>query len=251
MKINMLRSLPFFLWAGKCLLQVGEERRKIDAARAAGDFALEQKNICDTLSYWGPKAFARFKGSTMRMDGLKNIPEGPVLFVSNHQGYGDIIIYMSAVAGMHKQIGFVARSNLRKLPMLGSWITRVRSLLIERNDARAAVQTFKTGEEWLRQGFSLVIFPEGTRSHSNEMGEFKKGSLRLATQAGVPIVPVTLWNGWKLFEEYGYPHTADVRFFVHQPIETAGMTRQEQAGLTERVESVIRTKLEEWKLEGA
>jgi 1-acyl-sn-glycerol-3-phosphate acyltransferase len=173
-----------------------------------------------------------------------------VLFVSNHQSYGDIILFMQAAGSMNKQLGFVARGNLTRFPLFGAWIVRVRSLLLEREDARSAVKTFKIGEEWLRQGFSLVIFPEGTRSKSNDMADFKRGSLQLATKSGVPIVPVTLWNSWHLFEKYDYPHEAHTRFFVHEPIVTEGLSRPEQAALNEKVEDIIRSKLEEWKSEG-
>jgi 1-acyl-sn-glycerol-3-phosphate acyltransferase len=118
--------------------------------------------------------------------------------------------------------------------------------MIERDDPRSTLRAFREGEEWLRQGFSLVIFPEGTRSRSDAMGEFKKGSLRMATQTGLPIVPVSLSGSWRLFEEKGYPQPWTVRFHVHAPILTAGMTKDEIAGLNDRVERTIRAKVDEW-----
>jgi 1-acyl-sn-glycerol-3-phosphate acyltransferase len=249
--MNNFKSLPFFAWAVRCLLSpsVRKARKTIIGARASGDFKREQQIILDTESYWGGKAFERFGHSTMASEGIERIPEGPVLFVSNHQSYGDIILYMKAAGLMNKQLGFVARDDLLRIPLFGEWIVRVRSLMLERDDARAAVKTFKTGEEWLGQGFSLVIFPEGTRSRSNDMAEFKKGSLQLATRSGVPIVPVTLWNTWYMFEKYDYPHEAHVRFYVHEPIITEGLTRSEQTELNGKVEAIIRSKLEEWKSE--
>jgi 1-acyl-sn-glycerol-3-phosphate acyltransferase len=250
--MNNFKSLPFFAWAVKCLLSpsVISAGKAIDKARAAADNEREQRIILETESFWGGKAFGRFGHSTIEAEGLEKVPEGSVLFVSNHQSYGDIILFMMESGDMNKQLGFVARGNLTRFPLFGPWIARVRSLLLEREDARSAVKTFKIGEEWLRQGFSLVIFPEGTRSKSNDMADFRRGSLQLATKSGVPIVPVTLWNSWHLFEKYDYPHEAHTRFFVHEPIVTAGLTRPEQAALNDRVEGIIRAKLEEWKSEG-
>jgi 1-acyl-sn-glycerol-3-phosphate acyltransferase len=250
--MNNFKSLPFFAWAVGALLSPGVRKAKktIDSLHAAGDISREQQVILDTEAYWGRRAFGRFGNSTVNVEGLERVPEGPVLFVSNHQSYGDIILFMMEAGDMNKQLGFVARGNLTRFPLFGSWIARIRSVLLEREDARSAVQTFKTGEEWLRQGFSLVIFPEGTRSKSNDMAEFRKGSLQLATRSGVPIVPVTLWNSWHMFEKYDYPHETHARFYVHEPIPTEGLTRAEQVALNEQVADIIRAKLTEWKSEG-
>jgi 1-acyl-sn-glycerol-3-phosphate acyltransferase len=166
--------------------------------------------------------------------------------VSNHQGNVDIATFMAAVT--MKQHGFVAKSELERIPYFGKWIPRIRSLMIERDDPRSTLRAFKEGEEWLRQGFSLVIFPEGTRSRSDEMGEFKRGGLRMATQTGLPVVPVSLSGSWRLFEEKGYPQPWTVRFYVHEPISTMGLSKNEIAEMNDRVESVIRAKVDEWNM---
>jgi 1-acyl-sn-glycerol-3-phosphate acyltransferase len=167
-----------------------------------------------------------------------------VLFVSNHQGNADIVVFMAAIT--MKQHGFVAKQELLKIPYFGKWILRIRSLMIERDDPRSTLRTFKEGEEWLRQGFSLVVFPEGTRSKSDIMGGFKKGSMRMAAQTGVPVVPVSVSGSWRLFEEKGYPQPWTVRFHVHEPVSAAGLSKDEFAAMSDRVESVIKNKVEEW-----
>ena len=91
-----------------------------------------------------------------------------------------------------------------------------------------------------------MIFPEGTRSRSSEIGEFKAGSFKLATKARVPIVPVTIDGGYKTFEETGaMTKGVHIDFMVHPAIETAGLSRQELAGLHEKVEDIVRSGLEE------
>ena len=245
--MNIFLCIPFFIWVIGSLIQLRKIKKRIDKAREAGDDAYEQEYICKAEGVWGDKTFARFKGSTLTCEGGENLPEGPVLFVSNHQGYGDIIVYLKAASYFNKQVGFVARRNLRKIPFFGVWIDEVRSLLIDRGDARSTIKVFKIGEDLLRRGFNLIIFPEGTRSRSNEMGPFKKGSMQLATRAEVPIVPLTLWNSWQMFERTGRPATSHVRLCVHPAIPTRGMPRKEQAELSDRVESIIRAKLDEWK----
>jgi 1-acyl-sn-glycerol-3-phosphate acyltransferase len=241
--MNVVRSLPFFAWGLSSMVHLRKLKKLIDAARADGRWAEEQEYIRQAQNYWGPGALKALHG-TLNAEHLDRIPEGPALFVSNHQGYVDIVTFMAAVTT--KQHGFVAKSELERIPYFGKWVPRIRSLMIERDDPRSTLRAFREGEEWLKQGFSLVIFPEGTRSRSDAMGAFKKGSLRMATQTGVPIVPVSVSGSWRLFEEKGYPQTWTVRFYVHEPIKTEGLPKGEIAGLNDRVESVIRAKVDEW-----
>ena len=87
----------------------------------------------------------------------------------------------------------MAKRSLGRIPVFGEWIRDIRSVFIDRDDARSSLKTMEEGIDLLKKGFSLVIYPEGTRSRGPELGEFKKGSLRLATKSGVPVVPVTLF----------------------------------------------------------
>jgi 1-acyl-sn-glycerol-3-phosphate acyltransferase len=82
------------------------------------------------------------------------------------------------------------------------------------------------------------------------MAPFKKGSVRLATKTGIPIVPVSIRGTWHLFEEKGYVRGGDVQFHVHPPIATAGLSRAESAGLSDKVEAIIKAKIDEWNAEG-
>ncbi|MDR1496106.1 MAG: 1-acyl-sn-glycerol-3-phosphate acyltransferase [Clostridiales Family XIII bacterium] len=241
--MNVVRSLPFFAWGVGSMVHLRKLKRLIDSARAGGRWVEEQEYIRQAQNYWGPGALKALHG-TLEAEHLNRIPEGPVLFVSNHQGNVDIAVFMAAVT--MKQHGFVAKRELEDIPYFGKWVPRIRSLMIERDDPRSTLRAFREGEEWLKQGFSLVIFPEGTRSRSDEMHEFKKGSLRMATQTGLPIVPVSLSGSWRLFEEKGYPQPWTVRFYVHEPIATDGLPKAELAGLNDRVEAVIRAKVDEW-----
>ncbi len=216
---------------------------RIKKYRDSGELEKEREQILNSTTTWGLGIMKKYK-ITLNVSGLENIPEGPVLFVSNHQGYADIPVF-GAVITM-KQIGFVAKNTLGKIPVFGEWIRDIRSVFIERDDARSSLKTMEEGTELLNKGFSLVIFPEGTRSRGPEPGEFKKGSLRLAIKSGVPIVPVTLDGSYHVFEKKGYVESgAFVDFHVHPPIETKGLSKAEQNGLAEKVETTIRTKLSE------
>ena len=143
------------------------------------------------------------------------------------------------------QVAFIAKDSLGKIPIFGKWVLRIRGIYIHRGDARASLKTINEGVDYLKQGFSLVIFPEGTRSQSSELGEFKPGSFKLATKSRVPVVPVTLNGGYHTFEERGaVTKGCHIDFMVHEPILTKDMSRQELAELPHRVEEIIRGGLE-------
>lgn len=218
---------------------------KAEAARAkaAGDYPAEQAAILNSTSTWGKHLMKIFEVE-LQVQGRENLPEkGPVVYVSNHQGYGDIPVFCAILDTI--QFGFVARNDLEKVPLYGNWIKRIRSVMIQRDDARASLRAIEEGIGLIEKGFSLLIFPEGTRSKGAAMREFKKGSLRLATKPGVPVIPLTINGTWHLFEETGAAKKGvRVNVVIHPPIETAHMGKAEAAALSESVEALIRQTLE-------
>ena len=235
--MKLLPNIPAFAKLVYCLRYFNRFRKKIDAARASGDHEEERRWILEATTTWGPMIMDMF-GSEVRVQGLENLPdEGPVVIVGNHQGYADIAAYFAAFQKF--QFGFVAKQELRKIPLYGVWIQRVRSVFIERDDPRASLEAIKRGVEHLEQGFSLVIFPEGTRSKGPQPGPFMKGSLKLATKPGVPIVPVSMHGTYKMYEQTGVIRPAVIDIIVHEPIETKGLSRQEEKALNERVEKIV------------
>lgn len=235
--MKILPNIPAFAKLIYCLKYFNPYRKKIEAAKASGDHEEERRQILEATSTWGPMMMDMF-GSEVRVQGLENLPEqGPVVIVGNHQGYADIAAYFAAFRKF--QFGFVAKQELRKIPLYGIWIERIRSVLIERDDPRASLEAIKRGVELLQQGYSLVIFPEGTRSKGPVPGPFMKGSLKLATKPGVPIVPVSMNGTYKMYEQTGVLRSAVIDIIVHEPIETWGLSRQEEKELNARVEKIV------------
>jgi 1-acyl-sn-glycerol-3-phosphate acyltransferase len=241
----VLRNLPFFVWLIAELRRLRGFRRNIAKYRASGEAERERREILKATSVWGDDIAQKLRVN-LRTEGETKLPEGPVVFVSNHESYADIPVFCAVIRD--KQFGFIAKRELSRLPLFGKWIAEIRSVFLERDDARASLKSIEEGIELLRQGFSLVVFPEGTRNKGGPLRAFKKGSLRLATKPGVAVVPVTHTGCFKIFEESGVIKPgARVRFYIHPPIETAGMSKQEAAALTETVENTIRSKLAEWE----
>lgn len=241
--MKIIPNIPSFIKLIHCLKYLNKHKKDIENAKAAGDLEKEREHILSATSLWGPMVFKMFN-SKVNVEGLENLPEeGPVVFVGNHQGYADIIAYCAAFKKF--QFGFIAKDELAKVPLYGPWIERIRSVFIERDDPRASLKAINKGIEYINQGFSMVIFPEGTRSKGPEAGEFKKGALKLATKPGVPIIPVSLEGSYKFFEETGKITPAEVTLLVHPPIETKDLDRKEEKALTAKVEEIILTGVKE------
>ncbi len=234
-----LEKLKFALWMYGHIFRMWPYYSKVNKLRAEGNIPGEIDAIRDLQHKWGIGVLERF-GVKLHVRGLEHIPQGPVLFVSNHQSYADIPIFVAAI---DRQIAFFAKAELSQLPIFGSWIKAVRSILIKRKDARAALKAVETGGELLKQGFSIGIFPEGTRSRGPNMLEFKRGSLKIATRYQVPIVTVVIKGSYKSYEENGYPQPADVDIVILQAVETEGLTKAEAHGLAAKIEELIRCEL--------
>ena len=235
--IRLMRDVKYF----------NKNLKRIEAAKAAGDFEEERRWILDSTSTFGPMIMEQF-GCDLHIQGEENIPdEGPVVIMANHQGYADIPVLMAVFRKF--QFGFIAKEYLAKLPMYGPWIPRIRGVYIENDNPRAALKAINTGIEYIGEGFSMAICPEGTRSKGGPVAPFMKGAMKLATKPGVPIIPVSINGTYRMFEETGVARGARIDVIVHPPIETADMSRQEEKALTDRVEGIIREGVE--KLQSA
>lgn len=242
--MKIFGNIRYLFKAVNNLKYLNEYKKEIIDARAKGDLEREKKNILLATSHWG-KNFSKDLGWTIDLTGQENLPsEGPVVYVPNHQGYGDIIVLCAVLDTV--QTGFVAKSSLEKVPLYGEWIKLIRSVLIERDNVRESVKAISRGMSLIEQGFSLVIFPEGTRSQGPEMGDFKRGAFKLATKPGVPIIPVTVNGTWKAFEKEGRVRPASIQVHIHPAIKTDGLNKQEEKELADRIKDLIQAKLDEF-----
>lgn len=177
-------------------------------------------------------------GAKITVHNQERIPnDRNVLFVSNHQSDFDIAIFMALI---EKNAGFVAKIELKKAPLLRSWMENIHCVFMDRNDMKQSLQTILDGIHNLKNGYSMVVFPEGTRSKCSNMGDFKAGSFKLATKSKVPIVPVTMDGSYKIMESNHYkikPAVVDV--YIHEPIYIDKLSKEELSAVPERVKNII------------
>ncbi|WP_461206833.1 lysophospholipid acyltransferase family protein [Clostridium sp. DL1XJH146] len=174
--------------------------------------------------------------------GSENIPDGPCLFVSNHQAIFDgFLIY----ANINKPAGFIVKKEARKIPVLRNWFDHIHSVFIDRSNIREGVKAINQGIENLKNGYSMIIFPEGTRSLKSEMIDFKKGSMKLALKAKVPIVPITVNGTYNVLEVGNNVTGNSTTMVVHKPIYTDTLSTDEKKNLSTYVHNIIEASLEE------
>lgn len=137
------------------------------------------------------RALLAVSGLKIKVEGLEKITkDGSYVFVSNHLSYMDTPV---ALASIPVRFRFLAKRGLFQIPFLGWHLGRAGHIRVPREDARAAVKTMTLAAQVVREeGISLLIFPEGGRSRTGEMRDFKEGAAYIAIKAGVPLVPVAL-----------------------------------------------------------
>ena len=182
-------------------------------------------------------------GLTYEITGEENIPEkGPFMVYSNHQSYADILASLWLFRN-HCGMGYVAKEEWRKVKTLANAILYSRSIFLVRHNPKEAVKAINEAKAILDLGFNMLIFPEGTRSQCHEMAEFKPGAFKFAEKAKVPILPITLDGGYKLFEEKGTYQPAHIKITVHPLVHIEQMDKHEQKQAAIDIENTIRSAL--------
>jgi len=169
--------------------------------------------------------------------GLERLnPARTYIFVSNHQSIYDIPVIF---ANLPYQLRIIAKESLGSFPFLGWHLRRSGHLLVDRKRPdRAGI--LGRWRALAKDGLSLIIFPEGTRSADGRLGPFKAGSFLLAIEAKLPIVPVSV-DGTRLVMHKGELTTRPgaVRLTLHPPVETEALDVSAARDLAEQVRGVV------------
>ncbi|MBY0595188.1 lysophospholipid acyltransferase family protein [Bacillus bingmayongensis] len=225
------------------LIVIGITPRLWRIKRKANTMSPQEKDrlVYKTTNWFGKK-MVRVAGSTVQVNGLENVPKDkPVLVVSNHQSDMDIPVLLGY---LNKPIGFVSKAEIKKFPLVPTWMELMNCVFMDRSDRRQSLQAIKDGIELLKNGHSIVIFPEGTRSKGGEMGDFKAGSFHLAVKSGVAILPVTLDGTYKMFEANGNcMKPAQATVTISKPITPEQYASMDVKELTQYTKDIIAAQL--------
>ena len=240
----MFTTIISFIRVAFYMLSKNKLRRLALKYDKAGDIAGRDRVVFDIVPQWARFVFSTVTKSTVEVIGEEKIPKDrAVVFIGNHQGNMDIPLLFGFI---NKPMTFVAKAELGKIPLLADWMRLLQCTFIERKSPRKSVQAIHDAAEGVKKGYSQVIFPEGTRSKGGPHHEFKAGSFKLAFMSGAPIVPVTIDGTWRIYEgQKKVKRGQHVRLIIHDPIETAGLSKEEQAKIPEMVEKIVCAPLSE------
>lgn len=168
-------------------------------------------------------------------------PAQPYVFMANHASSLDI---WAAFVAVPRRLRMIAKKQLARIPLFGWVMWAGRFIFIDRKNGVSARRSIEEAGNRIRNGDSVLIFPEGTRTRDGSLGPFKKGGFHLAVRAGVPIVPLALRGTRELMPAGSYLLRAGkVTAIIGEPIPTQGLSEQDRANLHERVRVVVEEML--------
>lgn len=197
---------------------------------------------------WAPRYWSKWilfsSGAPVRLEGMDRISrEHPQIFVSNHVSWFDVWVLATYLPMDYR---FVAKKELERVPVFGAAWKAAGHISIDRSDRKSAIRSLeRAGETIRRENASVVIFPEGTRSHDGTLQAFKKGAFMLALHTGVPIVPVAVIGSERVLAK-GSWRVRRLPIIVRfgEPIETRGFTEEDRDELVQLTYDRVRALLE-------
>ncbi|PIS30258.1 1-acyl-sn-glycerol-3-phosphate acyltransferase [Candidatus Saganbacteria bacterium CG08_land_8_20_14_0_20_45_16] len=184
------------------------------------------------------KLLVKVSGIRCEVRGAENIPKDKaVIFAANHQGAADILIVLACLPTTFR---FAIKKELFKVPVFGWYLRSADYFPIDRKLILSVYRTVENIIGYIKEGASVLIFPEGTRTQTGELGKFKRGSLLAALKSGAPIVPLAISGSFDLMPKGSFvinPHP--VKFSIGKPIEITN-----EADYESKVEEV-RSAIEE------
>ena len=189
---------------------------------------------------------ARFWGrSILVVSRIKVVVEGlsgidarqPYIYMPNHQSNFDIPVLLGHLA---VQFRWLAKMELFKIPIFGHAMRKAGYISIDRNNRKSAIKSLERAAQKIKNGVSVLIFPEGTRSRDGKIRSFKKGGFIMAIDSGAPIVPVVISGARAIMTKGKFRvNPGRIRMVIHEPINTSTYTRQTKDALMERVRRVM------------
>lgn len=185
----------------------------------------------------------RIAGIRVRVEGVENIPSGVCIFAANHISNVDPLAFVPAIP---RRVSLLAKKEVFRIPILATAMRLVKIIPVDRADKEAAAASVDLAVQYLREGLSFAVYPEGTRSPDGRLRPFKKGTFVMAIQAGVPVVPVSIVGAHKLMRKGGWtlrPGEVMIRF--GPPVDASQYTMERRGELLSRVEALVAAGLPE------
>lgn len=245
--MKLIRTIYWILFATGSLLLAGVYLPYLWYLERWGRNQRRDEIIWKFAHWWG-RVVLGATGSKVTVRGAENIPSGSVVVMGNHQSYFDIMLVLGYI---DKPLAFIAKKELARAPIVAPWVRQMGGIFLDRKDVRQAARVFQQAVEKVKGGYSMVIFPEGTRSRSAEMGDYKKGSMKLPLRAEAPIVPVSIDGTYKVFEGNGYRiGSTDIILTIAPPIMPQDYAGKSTSAVAEMVREQVEGGLKDGAIDG-
>jgi len=172
------------------------------------------------------------------VDGLSNIePDKSYIYMANHQSNFDIPVLLGCLP---VQFRWLAKAELFKIPVFGRAMRGAGYVKIDRFNRESAFESISEAAQKMKNGVSVMIFPEGTRSKDGRIKPFKKGGFVMAVDSGVPIVPVIIRGTWPIMAKSSLRiNRGNVEMEIAKPIDTIDYSRETKEELMDQVRMAI------------
>jgi 1-acyl-sn-glycerol-3-phosphate acyltransferase len=159
------------------------------------------------------------------------------VFAGNHQSHIDVLAVFSI---LDMTVRYIAKKELFKIPLFGWAMTAAGNIKVDRSNREKAIKSIEKAGESIRNGVSVILFPEGTRSPDGEIHDFKKGAFVLAMKSGVPVVPISISGTRKILEKHSLKlNPGTVKIVISDPIESTKYKMEEREKFANDVKQII------------
>lgn len=188
---------------------------------------------------WGFRVILWIGGVKVTVIGEENILDEAALYVGNHRSFFDILVLY---VRFNQLTGFIAKDSMEKIPSLRVWMRYLYCLFLKRDDLKQGMKVILQAIDYIKQGISICVFPEGTRNKGEELSmlPFKEGTFKIALKTGCPIVPVSINNTAEIFENH-MPKMKKTHVIIEygKPIYPKDLDRGEQKVIGATCQKII------------
>lgn len=207
-----------------------------------GKFSPHTRDISSLRIVQGAFRIVTFiSGVKLTVIGEENVPKDQaVLYIGNHRSYFDIVLTYARCPNL---TGYVAKKEMLKIPLLSRWMKFLYCLFLDRSDLKAGLKTILTAIDYIKNGISIMIFPEGTRGRTGselDLLPFHEGSFKIATKTGCPIIPVCITGSSAVFEDHiPFIKPAHVTIEYGAPIDPKALSKEDQKFIGKYVQNLM------------
>ncbi len=239
-----LHTLSWFNLFVTSLAKQGKNLKAVQKLKKIKNWREYRPKVDDILCNWLNPLMAK-AGVTFKIKGKEKVPVNePVIFTPNHSGAFDI---PAIILTAPKIPIFMAKKEFKKIPLLNDWMDAVDCVFVDRNDKNSARSSLHEAIAAVKDGRSLVVFPEGTRSKTGELGKFRGGAMKIAMETGAKVVPVLIEGTRERLEKTGNITSGIINVTYLDPIVTKGLSKEEFFKMPEKIRALIQAERDKAK----